>query len=169
LYQYAFEEDSDIRTTITDFTPAKGQKRPASPSAEDAPRRRPANRPKTPPTFSGKDIEEFDTFDVAFKAYFEATGLTKTSEQIRLAATYLIDNPQKAWARKKPDLSSMTWDEFVVYLKNLLADPANAMANASQRLKDIKLAKGQKVRDFREAIEQLERDIPEWTKEERDA
>jgi hypothetical protein len=162
-------EEPAFRATIPDFTLAQGQKRPASPSMEDAPRRRPSNCPKTPPTFSGKDIAELDTFDVAFRAYFEATGLKKTPEQIQLAATYLTDNPQKAWARKRPDLSSMTWDKFIVYLKSLLADPANAMANASKRLKDIRLAKGQKVRDFREAIEQLERDIPEQTKEVRDA
>ena len=162
-------EEPAFRATITDLTLAQGQKRPASPSWEDGPRRRPVNRPKTPPTFSGKDIAELDTFDVAFRAYFKVLGLTKVSEQIITAATYLTDNPQKAWDRKDLDPSSMTWDEFIVYLKSLLADPANAMANASQRLKDIKLAKGQKVRDFRETIEQLERDIPEWTKEERDA
>jgi hypothetical protein len=89
-------EEPAFRTTITDFTPAQIQKRPVSPPAEDAPRRRPTNRPKTSPTFSGKDIAELDTFNVVFKAYFEATGLTKTSEEIRLAATYLTDNPQKA-------------------------------------------------------------------------
>ena len=58
---------------------------------------------------------------------------------------------------------------FTVYLKGLLADPANTMANASKRLKDIKLAKGQKVRDFREQMDQLERDILEQTKEVREA
>ena len=62
-----------------------------------------------------------------------------------------------------------TWETFIVYLKSLIADPANALANASKRLKDIRLTKGQKVREFREQIEQLERDIPEQTKEERQA
>jgi hypothetical protein len=63
----------------------------------------------------------------------------------------------------------ITRDKFIVYLKGLLADPANAMANASKRLKDIRLAKGQKVRDFRETIEQLKRIILDQTKKKRGA
>src|SRR5204863_2100964 len=102
-------------------------------------------------------------------AYFEATVVTEASHKIRVAATYLTGNPRMAWSRKRPDQSSMTWDKFIVYLKSLIADPANALANASKRLKDIRLAKGQKVRNFRKQIEQLERDVPEQTKEVREA
>ena len=154
-------EEPAFRAEIPDAMLARGQKRHASPSAEESAQKRPMKRPKPPPEFSGKDIADLDTFDAACRAYFEATEVTKASHQIRVAATYLTGHPRMAWARKQPDQSSMTWETFIVYLKSLIADPANALANASKRLKDIRLAKGQKVRDFREQIEQLERDIPE--------
>jgi hypothetical protein len=162
-------EQPEFRAAIPEFAPAQSRKRPSSPSGEVSSSKRPLERPRPPPEFSGKDIADLDTFDAACRAYFEATEVTKASHMIRVAATYLTGNPRMAWSRKRPDQSSMTWDEFIVYLKSLIADPANALANASKRLKDIRLAKGQKVRDFREQIEQLERDVPEQTKEVREA
>jgi Ty3 transposon capsid-like protein/zinc knuckle protein len=162
-------EEPAFRATIPDSMPASGQKRPASPSAEESASKRVMERVRKPGVFSGKDIAELDTFDASFRIYFEAIGVKNATQQIQMAAAHLTDNPMKAWSRKRPDISQMTWDKFITYLKSLLADPANALANASKRLKDIRLAKGQKVRDFREQIEQLERDVPEQTKEVREA
>jgi hypothetical protein len=162
-------EEPAFRATIPEFAPGQSRKRLASPSAKESSSKRPLERPRPPPEFSGKDIADLDTFDAACRAYLEATEVTKASHMIRVAATYLTGNPRMAWSRKRPDQSSMTWDKFIVYLKSLIADPANALANASKRLKDIRLAKGQKVRNFRKQIEQLERDVPEQTKEVREA
>jgi hypothetical protein len=63
----------------------------------------------------------------------------------------------------------MTWDDFTTYLKSLIADPANALAYASLRLKEARQKRGQSVRDLVEYIEQLERDIPEQSKQQREA
>jgi hypothetical protein len=155
---------------LTGETPARGHKRAAPSTAETQPFRSAFNRPKTPPCFKGKDIAELDKFDIAFKAHFEAGGPYTAPEQIKLAATFLDGNPQKSWFRRpKPEAPEMTWDEFIVYLKSLIADPANALAYASLRLKEAKQKRGQSVRDLVSYIEQLERDIPEQTKQEREA
>jgi hypothetical protein len=63
----------------------------------------------------------------------------------------------------------MTWDDFTIYLKNLIADPANALTYASLRLKEARQKRGQSVRDLVEYIEQLKRDIPEQSKQQREA
>ena len=86
-------EKPAFRAEIPDFTLAHGQKRPASPSAEEPFQKRPTDRPKAPSIFSGKDIAELDTFEVSFRAYFDATGVTNITRKIQLAATYLTDNP----------------------------------------------------------------------------
>jgi hypothetical protein len=107
---------------------------------------------------------------VRFKAYFEATGLHNAQEQIRFAVTYLESNPQKAWfRRKKPEPPIITWDDFTIYLKNLIADPTNALTHVSLRLKEARQKRGQSVRDLIEYIEQLERDILEQSKQQREA
>ena len=151
-----------FRAEIAGITPAQGHKRAVSSTAERQPIRAIFSRPKTPPIFSGKDIAELDKFDVAFRAYFEVGGPHTTPEQIKLAATFLDRNPQKSWARReKPEPLTMSWNDFITYLKSLIADPANALAYASLRLKEAKQKKGQSVRDLVGYIEQLERDIPE--------
>src|SRR5450432_1680575 len=63
----------------------------------------------------------------------------------------------------------MSWNDFITYLKSLIADPANAMAYASLRLKEARQKKDQSVRDLVGHIEQLERDIPEQSKQEQEA
>jgi hypothetical protein len=159
-----------FRADIAGEAPIQGHKRAVSSTAETQPFRSTFHRPKTPPTFKGKDIAELDKFDIAFRAHFEAGGPYTAPDQIKLAATYLDGNPQKSWFRRpKPESPEMTWDDFILYLKGLIADPANALAYASLRLKEARQKKGQSIRDFVNYIEQLERDIPEQTKQERSA
>jgi hypothetical protein len=47
----------------------------------------------------------------------------------------------------------MTWKDFIIYLKNLIADSTNALAYASLRLKEARQKRGQSVRDLVEYIE----------------
>jgi hypothetical protein len=163
-------DDPTFRAEIAGVTPTQGHKRAVSSTAEKQPLRPTFNKPRAPPTFAGKDIAELDKFDLAFKAYFEVGGPYTAPEQIKLAATFLDGNPQKSWARRpKPESPTMSWDDFIKYLKSLIADPANALAYASLRLKEARQKKGQSVRELVEYIEQLERDIPEQTKQEREA
>jgi hypothetical protein len=42
----------------------------------------------------------------------------------------------------------MSWNDFITYLKSLIADPANAMVYASLRLKEVRQKKDQSVRDL---------------------
>jgi len=138
-----------FRAEIAGVVPAISHKRAVSSTAERQPIRAIFSRPKTPPTFSGKDVVELNKFDVAFKAYFEVGGPHTILEQIKLAATFLDGNPQKSWARReKPESPTMSWNDFITYLKSLIADPANAMAYASLRLKEARQKKGQSVRDL---------------------
>jgi len=101
-------EEPAFRATIPELAPAQSRKRHVSPSAEESTSKRPLERPRPPPEFSGKDIADLDTFDAACRAYFEATEVTKASHMIRVAATYLTGNLRMAWSRKRPDQSSIT-------------------------------------------------------------
>jgi hypothetical protein len=102
-------DDPTYRAEVAGVTPAQGHKRAISSTAEMQPVRSSFNRPKTPLTFTGKDIAELDKFNIAFRAHFEARGPYSAFEQIRLAATFLDGNPQKSWFRRpKPESSAMT-------------------------------------------------------------
>jgi hypothetical protein len=97
------------------------------------------NRLKVLSIFSGKNITELDNFDVRFKAYFKVMGLHDAQKQIKLTITYFEGNPQKTWFRReKLEPLTMTWKDFIIYLKSLIADPANALTYVSLCLKEIR-------------------------------
>src|SRR5947207_13196704 len=49
-------EEPAFRATIPEFAPGQSRKRLASPSAKETSSKRPLERPRPPPEFSGKDI-----------------------------------------------------------------------------------------------------------------
>ena len=78
-------------------------------------------------------------------------------DRIELAATHLRGNALSIWVSKeaKPE----TWDVFLTWAKSLVADPANRMADASLRLKNLVQRENQSVRDIATTVEELEEDL----------
>ena len=129
-------------------------------------------RPKTPPIFDGKSLKQLEEYDVGWVGYFESFGYEEPPcEGIPLTATYLRKYPQTSWARrrrgKKPNFTS--WEEYTNWLRKQVVDPANRMAYASLRLKELKQGPTQSVQELVGYMKSLERDIPNWDAETRRA
>ena len=125
----------------------------------------------TPPTFAGKSITELQKYDIGWKIQLEARSSAGEAyaESIRIAATYLRDAAAAAWARRTDDTPTESWEKYIEFLRDIIADPANRMANALVRLKDKKQREGQTARELLQEIENLEHDIPPLTEDERKA
>jgi len=113
-------------------------------------------RPKEPTTYEGKSLREYREYAATCNTYFTAVG-GEELERIELAATYLRGNALSIWVVKeeKPE----TWDGFLTWAKSLVADPANRMADASLRLKNLVQRDTQSVREIATMVEELEEDL----------
>lgn len=123
-----------------------------------------------PPTFSGKNIKELQTFEIEWSIRNKADGPftpTEWVERIQKVATYLKGTAAISWVRHKDPI--VTWDEFITFCKGIILDPTNRMSNALLSLAFKKQGDGQGARAFLDEVEALERDIPELSAEERDA
>ncbi|KIW26593.1 uncharacterized protein PV07_09675 [Cladophialophora immunda] len=123
-----------------------------------------------PPTFSGKNIKELQTFEIEWSIRNKADGPFTPSEwveRIQKVATYLKGTAAISWVRHKDPIN--TWDEFIAFCKGIILDPTNRMSNALLSLAFKKQGDNQGARAFLDEVEALERDIPELSAEERDA
>jgi len=113
-------------------------------------------RAKEPTIYEGKSLREYREYAATCETYFTAVGGEKP-ERIELAATYLRGNALSIWVVKndKPD----TWEGFLTWAKSLVADPANRMADASLRLKNLVQKDTQSVREVATMVEELEEDL----------
>jgi hypothetical protein len=142
-------------------------KRAASSAPADAP---PANRyfrPATLPSFEGKNLKEVSEYESGWKIYLEAAPPTTDAQRIHYAATYLRGSARDSWTRKTVEIN--TWEEYIAWCRTLVADPANRMAYSSLRLKTVQQKENQTVRDLVNYIEELEKDIPAQTEQEKKA
>jgi hypothetical protein len=99
-------------------------------------------RPKTPPIYEGKNIRELQSYEVAWKVYLNAMAtrenrMLEDCESIALAATFLRGPALDAWGRCLEESRPQTWDGYLGWLRNLVADPANRLGVATWRLKNL--------------------------------
>lgn len=141
---------------------SSSRRRHQSTSAERSRSPKSRVRAKDPPTYSGKDTRELDDFDLGWKAYMFAIDLSE-KRAIRLATSYLRDRALRAWNTHLQQDSPVPerWEDLIRFLRDMVVDPANRIATASLRLKGMSQSAGQSVTDFANAIEQVERDLPE--------
>jgi hypothetical protein len=125
-------------------------------------------RPNPPPLYGASSEQEWRTFVNALEAYWEGwPKRIRTVHKIAASSSYFKDLAATDWAdTKKQGRVPTTWDAYVEYLHNLVADPANRKVTAYEKLKEIKQGDGQTVRDLRSAIELLEQDIESRSQEE---
>lgn len=125
-------------------------------------------RPNPPPLYGATCEQEWRTFVNALNAYW--AGMPKrirTANKIATSSSYFKGLAATDWAETvSRGQEPQTWPTYLEYLHNLVADPANRKVNAYEKLKDIKQADGQSVRDLRSAIELLEKDIDPRSQEE---
>ena len=123
-------------------------------------------RAKEPTIYEGKSLREYREYAATCKTYFTAVG-GEEPERIELAATYLRGNALSIWVVKddKPD----TWEGFLKWAKSLVADPANRMADASLRLKNLVQRDTQSVREVATMMKELEEDLLTLTPSEKRA
>jgi hypothetical protein len=123
-----------------------------------------ARRAMAPPVFRGASLRELRDFQQSCEVFFDAIEEQSTRRRIALGASYLRDLALREWSRRTvtPD----TWESFIRFLRNTIADPVNRMGTASLRLKKAEQRKGQTVREFANYVEELEEDIPEMGIEE---
>jgi len=125
-------------------------------------------RPNPPPLYGASSEQEWRTFVIALNAYWAGwPKRVRTAHKIAASSSYFKDLAATDWADTvDKDRVPTTWDAYIEYLHNLVADPANRKVTAYEKLKEIKQADGQTVRDLRSAIELLEQDIAPRSSEE---
>jgi hypothetical protein len=121
----------------------------------------------TPPVFRGASLRELRDFQQGCEVFFDAIDEVDARRRIALAASYLRDLALRGWSRRVT--TPTTWETFIRFLRNTIADPMNRMGTASLRLKKAEQKKDQTVREFANYIEELEEDIPEIGIEEQRA
>jgi hypothetical protein len=146
-----------LRAELAGEGPSEGRKRGLSvDSSTISQAKRVHIRAKEPTTYEGKSLREYREYAATCNTYFTVVGGDEL-DRIELAATHLRGNALSIWVSKeaKPE----TWDAFLMWAKSLVADPANRMADASLRLKNLVQSENQSVRDIATTVEELEEDL----------
>lgn len=134
----------------------QGRKRDQSIGSTVSQAKRVHIRAKEPTIYEGKSLREYREYAATCNTYFTVVGGDEL-DRIELAATHLRGNALSCWVVKeeKPE----TWDTYLTWAKSLVADPANRMADASLRLKNLVQGENQSVRDIATTVEELEEDL----------
>ena len=123
-----------------------------------------AKRAMAPPIFRGASLRELRDFQQGCEVFFDAIDEMDVRRRVALAALYLRDLALREWSRRVT--TPTTWEAFIRFLRNTIADPINRMGTASLRLKKAEQKESQTAREFANYIEELEEDIPEMGMEE---
>jgi len=89
------------------------------------------------------------------------------SRRVAIAASYLREEALRQWSRLGT-AQPTTWAEFEQALRDMVQDPANRMAIASLKLKELRQGH-LSVRQLVTAIEELEDELPVLSEEEQKA
>ena len=158
------EMEQEIRTGVS---PARGRSRASSPARIGVVGTA-ARKAMAPPIFRGSNLRELRDFQQGCEVFFDAIDEQNERRRIATAASYLRDLPLQEWSRRTS--TPTTWETFIRFLRDTIADPVNRMGTASLRLKKAEQREGQSARAFASYIEELEEDIPDdITEEERRA
>ena len=123
-----------------------------------------------PPTFSGKNIKELQTYHVGWSNLFKPLppiAEDAYARRIAIAATRLRSVAAQAWERNT--VVFQKWDDYYKFLRNVIADPAIRQSEALVQLATKRQKEKQTVRELLAEIENLEQDIPPMTTQERRA
>ena len=163
-------EQPDLDVAIEGLgLPARGRKRRVSDDETETSFLRSLKLSDTP-TFSGKSMKDLQRFDIGWKNIFRMNRDVSPEAwetRINLAGQRLRDTAAQAWNRTSERYTS--WSSFVAFLRTVVADPAVRMAESLQTLAMKQQRESQSVRELVAEIEELEDNIPEMTKEVREA
>ncbi|KAL2399170.1 hypothetical protein ABEF95_000260 [Exophiala dermatitidis] len=120
----------------------------------------------SPPTYRATSVRELRDFLLGCDVYFGAVEEHHDSRRIAIAASYLRDEALRQWSRLP--IRPTEWSQFERALRDMVQDPANRMADASLKLKNLR-QENLSVRQLVSAIEDLEDEVPDLTVEEQKA
>lgn len=151
-------------------TTLPSRKRPISASMDDESHLSKYVRLAQPPKFDGKSIEGLRKYEMGWNRVFRTMPQIADDQyaaRIAAAATYLEGRAEEAWERDNKDF--MRWEDYITYLKSVVATPAVRKSQAISRLYMAKQQKDQKVQEYINYIETIEADIPPMGEDERRA
>lgn len=123
------------------------------------------------PTFKGLNMKEVQTFNVAWSNFWKTKpeiAVDAWQNRIAVAGSYTRDKAALLWS--KEDLKEyQSWDQFLRFMRSVVRDPAVRAAESLMALGRKQQRTDQDVRTLLAEIEELEGDIPELTKDQRDA
>ena len=124
-------------------------------------------RTAEPPSYEAKNLKDAANYENGWKIHIRTLPPMNDESLINLAATYLKGKAQEFWVNNH--VSIKTWDEYMEWCRGLVVDPVNRMQYALIRLKSVEQRPNQSVRDLVAIIENLEKDIPEMSEQEKRA
>lgn len=97
-------------------------------------------RPNPPPSYGATNEQEWRTFVNALEAYWDGwPKRVRTAHKIAISSTYFKGLAATDWAEtRSKGRTPATWEAYIEYLHNFVADPANRMVTVYEKLKEIK-------------------------------
>ena len=90
-----------------------------------------------PPPYKGASLKELRDFLLGCEVFFGAVEEHDESRRIAVAASYLREDALRAWSRLGTE-QPFIWSAFESVLRDIVQDPANRMAIASLKLKELR-------------------------------
>ena len=127
--------------------------------------------PRNLPKYYGKTVREYHDWVQRAQTALELFGTRLPSDGPRITwvSQFLEGEPKESWYRRKQELggASCSWEEFTLFLLNLIVDPENRQLNDAQAFVDAHQLPGQSARAFEIYLNGLESRLTEPFTEER--
>lgn len=157
LYQEIQEMERELAGgTPASSVPGRGASIGSKRSADDSILSR-HRRAFPPPSYRGASIKELRDFLLGCDVYFGAVDEYDETRKVAIAASYLRDEALRQWSRLGLSRPT-TWSQFEKAMRDMVQDPANRMADASLKLKNLRQER-LSVRELVSAIEDLEDEV----------
>ena len=147
-----------------------GGKRPLRDGNDLGPYRK-TLKPSSLEKYEGKSLREHRDWTRDAETCFRLTPYNFETDESKIlyVMQYLKGDAKEFWynyEREHP-VANQTWDEFKLFLLNLIEDPANRTLDIAQAMTDAQQRPGQSVRQFDAYLSSLEAQLPPYNEDQR--
>jgi hypothetical protein len=114
------------------------------------------------PTYYGRSIEEAQAFIAGAERRFRVDGgyyYDTDEKRIDYCVLAFAEGPERIWSAYEETEGPITWDQFKEHLLDSIRDPISRRFGAAREYEVIRQEVGQKVDDFAQSLDVLEREL----------